>query len=155
MLFNWLIATSIDEVGISWFDFYSLGHICFGIGVFLFFSLFYTIPKHQGKIPIFSLLFVFICTFTVLIIWELLENLLFIEFGWKFEGRADSWQNITTDILFGVMGALITWLYCYLVFEKDKKLWLYYLYGLLAFGIWLVFYFIGRYITYWYGGLYA
>jgi hypothetical protein len=45
MLSNWLLATEISEVGLSWFDFYSIGHLCFGIGLFLFFSLFYTVPK--------------------------------------------------------------------------------------------------------------
>ena len=48
MLFNWLIATTTEEVGLSWFDFYSIGHITFGIGIFLFFSFFYTIQKYKG-----------------------------------------------------------------------------------------------------------
>ena len=60
MLLNLWFATTADEVGISVFDFFSIGHICFGIGLFLFWSLFYTIPKKKGRIPIFSLLFVFI-----------------------------------------------------------------------------------------------
>jgi len=150
-----LIASSIDEVGVSLFDFYSIGHVCFGIGVFLFFSLFYTIPKNQGNVPILSLLAVFIFTLIVLIAWELVENLLLLTLGLKFEGRADSWQNMTTDILLGAAGGLGSWLFCYIIFEKEKKIWLYYVFGLLAFGIWLIFFFIGRYVTYWYDGLYA
>ena len=137
MLLNEFIAETIAEVGVSWLDFYSIGHLCFGIGVFLFFSLFYTIPKNKGHIPIFSLLLVFILTFVILIAWELLENLLFIEIGWKFEGRLDSWQNITTDIIFGVIGALSSWLFCHLIFTKGKNIWAYYIFGIIGFGLWL------------------
>jgi len=137
MLLNEFIAETISEVGVSWLDFYSIGHICFGIGVFLFFSLFYTIPKNKGHVPIFSLLLVFIITFVILIAWELLENLLFIEIGWKFEGRLDSWQNITTDIIFGIIGALISWLFCHLIFTKGKNIWAYYIFGIIGFGLWL------------------
>ena len=100
MLLNKLIATEISEVGISWFDFYSIGHICFGIGLFLFFSLFYTLPKRKyNTTPIFSLLFVFILTIISSILWEVIENLVFLDLGWKFEDRLDSWQNMTTDVL--------------------------------------------------------
>ena len=111
MLFNWLIATEISEVGISWFDFYSIGHICYGIGLFLFFSLFYTIPKKKGRTPIFSLLFVFILTTVFAILWEVIEHLIFLDLGWKFEDRADSVQNMFTDVLLGVIGGLGTWMF--------------------------------------------
>ena len=148
MLLNELIATEIDEVGTSWFDFYSIGHICFGIGLFLFFSLFYTIPKKKGKTPIFSLLFVFILTIVCSIIWEILENILFLEMGWKFEGRADSWQNITTDILLCAIGGLGTWLFAYITFEKEKSAFAYYTFGVIGFGVWLGIFIILRYLTF-------
>jgi len=147
MLYNWFYAETAGEVGISWFDFYSIGHICFGIGVFLFFSLFYTIPKNKGKTPIFSLLLVFILTMVVLVIWETLENFLFIEIGWKFEGRVDSLQNIATDLLMGMVGALILWLFCHLIFVKGKYIWVYYIFGLIGFGVWLGVFIIFRALT--------
>ena len=75
MLFNAIFATDVLEVGISWFDFYSIGHLCLGIGLFLFFSLFYTIPKKHGKVPIFSLLLVFILTVILAVVWEIVENI--------------------------------------------------------------------------------
>ena len=147
MLFVDLFATDPSMVGIAWFDFYSIGHLCFGIGVFLFFSLFYTVPKHKGKVPIFSLLFVFILTIAILILWEALEYFLFIDLGWKFEGRADSWQNITTDLLIGMFGAIISWIFCHEVFVKDKNIWAYYLFGIIGFTIWLVVFMILRAFT--------
>ena len=147
MLFVDLFATDPSMVGIAWFDFYSIGHICFGIGVFLFFSLFYTVPKHKGKVPIFSLLFVFILTVGILILWEALEYFLFIDLGWKFEGRADSWQNITTDLLIGMLGAIVSWIFCHEVFVKDKNIWAYYIFGIIGFSLWLVVFMILRALT--------
>lgn len=144
MLLNWLFAEIASEVGISWFDFYSIGHICFGIGMFLFFSLFYTIPKHKGHTPIFSLLLVFILTLIILIVWEVLENFLFINIGWKFEGRLDSPQNITTDIIIGTLGSLISWLFCNEVFVKNKNIWAYYIFGIIGFGLWFIVFIVLR-----------
>jgi len=148
MLFNWLIATEVDEVGISWFDFYSIGHICLGIGLFLFFSMFYTIPKKRGKIPIFSLLFVFMLTVFFSIVWEMIENVVLLELGLKFEGRADSWQNITTDIFLCAIGGLGTWIFAYLIFEKDRNSFGYYAFGIIGFGVWLGIFIILRYLTF-------
>jgi len=136
MMFNWLFAENLTEVGLSWFDFYSIGHICFGIAAFTILSLFYTIPKKRGKTPLISLLFVFLLSIVLFIGWELLENLLFIQIGWKFEGRADSWANIITDIIMGMVGALGSWAFCHLVFDKNS-FWIYYLFGICGFALWL------------------
>jgi len=147
MLFVELFALDPSNVGIAWFDFYSIGHFCFGIGVFLFFSLFYTISKHKGKTPLFSLLFVFILTLVILVLWEVLEHFLFMDLGWKFEGRADSWQNITTDLIIGAIGGIVSWIFCHEVFMKDKNIWSYYIFGILGFTVWLVVFMILRALT--------
>ena len=148
MMLNELIATEIGEVGISWFDFYSIGHICFGIGLFLFFSLFYTIPKRNHNTPIFSLIFVEILTITFAVLWEVIENLVFLNLGWKFENRADSWKNMTTDVLFGAIGGLGTWLFAYITFEKEKNSVAYYTFGIIGFGVWIGIFIILRYLTF-------
>jgi hypothetical protein len=147
MLFVDLFATDPSMVGIAWFDFYSIGHFCFGIAIFLIFSLFYTIPKHKGKTPIFSLLFVFILMILLLILWEFLEYFVFLDLGWKFEGRPDSWQNITTDLLIGTFGGIISWIFCHEVFVKDKNIWAYYIFGIIGFSLWLVVWYVLRYFT--------
>ena len=147
MLLNKIIATTSEEVGVSWFDFYSIGHICFAMGLFLFFSLFYSIPKARGDTPIFSLLLVFILTFIILIVWEVAENTLFIALGWKFEDRLDSPQNIFTDIVFGTIGAIGSWIFAYISFEKEKKHWPYYVFGLIAFALWFGVFIVLRYFT--------
>ena len=148
MMFNWFIAENINEVGISWLDFYSIGHICFGIGAFTILSLFYTIPKKKGKTPLVSLLFVFILSILLFIGWELLENLLFIEIGWKFEGRLDSLPNIISDILMGIVGALGSWFFCHWIFNKEGSLWGYYIFGITGFGLWLGVFMIMRALYY-------
>jgi len=147
MLFVDLFATDPSMVGIAWFDFYSIGHFCFGIAVFLIFSLFYTIPKHKNKTPLFSLLFVFILMIGILVLWEILEHTLFIALDWKFEGRADSWENITTDLLIGVFGGIVSWIFCHVVFVKDKNIWAYYIFGIIGFSIWIVVFMILRALT--------
>ena len=147
MILNEIIATKTSEVGVSWFDFFSIGHICFGIGVFLFFSLCYSIPKSRGDTPILSLLAVFILTFIILIAWEVVENTLFLELNLKFGNRRDSPQNILTDIVFGTIGALGSLLWAYEAFEKGKKHWPYYVFGLSMFVIWLLVFSIFRLLT--------
>ena len=147
MIFNWFVATTVNEVGISWFDFYSIGHICFGIGVFLFFSLLYTIPKSKGYTPILSLFAVFIATAIILVLWEVVENTFLFWSNLKFENRADSIQNSFTDIVLGAIGALGAWLFAYLIYEKEKNIWDYYIFGLISFGLWLGIFVILRYFT--------
>jgi len=146
MILNDIIATIPEEVGVSWFDFYSIGHICFGLGVFLFLSLFYVVPKHNGHTEWMALWFIFILAIGVLVLWEVLENSLFIAMGIKFEGRADSLQNIATDLLIGTLGAVIN---CIAASRIDKKthMWKYYVPGIIAFGIWLGVFFILRFLT--------
>ena len=149
MILSEIIATNTSEVGLSWFDFYSIGHICFGIGAFLFFSLFYTIPKAKGRTPLFSLFFVFILTFIILIAWEIVENIILFSLNLKFNERQDSPQNIFTDIMFGILGALCTWIFAYATFEKDKKTWPYYIFGLIGLTLWLGVFIILLKLTFW------
>ena len=150
MLFNEIIATTREEVCISWFDFYSIGHICFGIGAFLLISLLYTIPKAKGYTPIFSLMLVFILSMITFVVWEVIENYVVFWLGLghlKFEGRVDSLQNMTTDILLGALGGLGAWAFAYVTFEKDKKIWPYYTFGIISLGLWLGVFIILRYLT--------
>jgi hypothetical protein len=151
MLSNWFIAESVEEVGLSWFDFFSIGHICMGIGIFLIFSLFYTIPmsKEEGTSQILLPLWaVWVITVLAGIAWEFIENILFYELGIKFENRLDSIPNIITDILFVGVGGLGSWLFAHLVFSSPhRKIWPYYVFGLIGLGLWIGVFLILRYIT--------
>ena len=150
MLLNNWIATNISEVGISAFDFYSIGHICMGIAIFLIFSLFYTIP-HSSEGDSRVIIPLWLCfIFTVLcgIGWEYLENVYFIEWGIKFEDRLDSLPNMITDVILVGVGALGMWGLAHLIFENHKNVWLYYICGILGFIFWLTVYGGLRYLTY-------
>lgn len=149
MLINEFIATSVDEVGISALDFFSIGHICMGIGIFLFLSLFYTIPmsKDDGSQVILPLWLVWILTMVLGIAWEFLENILFIELGIKFEGRQDSIINIITDISLVGVGGLGMWLLAHWIFKTPKLHWLYYLLGIIGFALWIGVFIVLRYLT--------
>ena len=128
MLISEFIATKSSEVGLSWFDFYSIGHICMGIGIFLFFSLFYTIPMakeddlSQVKLHIWT---VWVITIICGIAWEYIENVYFIEWGLKFEGRKDSMENMVTDVLLVAVGGFGSWMLAHLVFATQKNHWIY------------------------------
>lgn len=81
------------------------------------------VPIYKGETPYVALVLVFVVTLALLILWEVIENTLFVEIGWKFENRRDGPLNIFTDILFGTLGAIGTWLICHYVFVKEKKIW--------------------------------
>ncbi len=151
MIFAELIAEDISQVGLAWFDFFSIGHICMGVGIFLVLSLFYTIPmskedgESQVKLPLWG---VWILTLLIAVLWEVLENMVFIEIGWKFEGRIDSTENIITDIILVGLGGLGTWLFAHLIFENHKKVWPYYLFGIIGLLLWIGLFIILRAYTY-------
>jgi hypothetical protein len=139
-MFNWLIAETIDDVGYSVFDFFSIGHICMGIGIFLVFSLFYTIPmsKQEGTSQIILPLWaVWVITVIIGIAWEFIENIIFYEIGIKFENRQDSIANIISDIIFVGLGGLSSWFFAHLVFRSHAKVWPYYLFGIIGLGLWI------------------
>jgi hypothetical protein len=148
MAIEW-IATTPDLVGIAAFDFYSIGHICMGIGIFLFFSLFYTIPRHgKGNTRVLLPLWdVRIITVACGILWEYVENTVFIDLGIKFEGRADSTINIITDIIFVGIGGLAMWYLAHKIFEEGKFTFFYYLLGIVGFLLWISIFIVLRSAT--------
>ncbi len=147
MLLQCIIGLTREEAGQCFFDFFSIGHICFGAATFILLSIFYTLPKHHSNKEILPLWLVFILTMIVLIIWELLENLLFIEIGIKFEDQLDSPVNITTDIILGALAAIVCWISAYYIIDKDKNTLGYYIIGIAGFIFWISLFFIARYLT--------
>ncbi len=150
MLFNKFIAEFSGEVGQSWFDFFTIGHLCMGIGIFLLFSLFYTIPMGKDKGVsriILPLWVVWIITVLMGILWEIVENTIFYHIGIKFETRLDSFQNIFTDILFVGLGGLITWILAHFIFKAQKRAWVYYVFGITGLSLWIGLFIVLRYLT--------
>jgi hypothetical protein len=125
MFFNWFWATDSSEIGRSLLDFFSFGHICFGIVVFALLSMISTLRNffdpNNFKVKKSHWLAFFIGTIIVAIFWEIVENTLLYQWGMKYANRLDSPVNAIFDILLGVLGALICCGFAYLLYYKVKK----------------------------------
>ena len=140
-----LVATNITEIGISFFDFYSFGHLGMGIGLFLFFStlIYYFLKKVNLKT---SLYYSLILSIIGGIVWELIENVLFFKWGFKFESRIDSIFNLSTDLIFVSIGAYLM-LLLRTKFKTNKEVIRYYVFGILTLLFFILAYFIFKYLT--------
>lgn len=140
-----LVATNINEIGVSFFDFYSFGHITMGIALFLFFStlIYYFLKKVNLKT---SLCYSLILSIIGGIVWEIIENILFFKWGIKFEGRKDSIFNLATDLSFVGIGAYLM-LLLRTKFKTNKEVIKYYIFGILTFLFFILAYFIFKYLT--------
>jgi hypothetical protein len=55
---------------------------------------------------------------------------------------------MSTDVILCAVGALGTWLFAYITFEKEKSAFAYYTFGIIGFGIWICVFIILRYLTF-------
>jgi hypothetical protein len=137
-----------DYVGRSPWDYYSWGHIAFGIAAFSLFSLIITLWELlTGPAPVpwfFILLLVLISA----IIWEILENTILWRLGLKYEHRKDTFINAFFDIFFALGGGLTTWLIKWIIMDVigERGRW-FYVSALCLFLLTIIAYFIGFYIT--------
>ncbi len=138
-----------DYVGRSPIDYYSWGHIAFGIGAFSIFSLIITVFE-----LIFSTSAVmpwwWIMTFAIAvgIGWEIIENTILWKLGVKYENHRDYFANAFFDILFVILGGATIWLLKWITMDFLGHLgrW-FYVAALILFLIVLIAYFIGFFIT--------
>ncbi len=110
------IGTTPEEESLSWFDFWSIGHLLFGAGAYFIiytiaFYVFYTVfpnlfeyvqsvdPLHQAG------LWGLIGAIVAGILWEPIENIGGVKAGWK--DHRDSWPNLIMDCICVFCGALI------------------------------------------------
>ncbi|MFX1495905.1 MAG: hypothetical protein ACFFBH_00115 [Promethearchaeota archaeon] len=137
-----------DYVGRSPLDYYSWGHIAFGIASFTIFSLIINLWElFIGPAPIhwyYLLIFVII----VAVVWEIIENTILWKLGLKYENRRDSFINALFDIIFMAIGGATSWLLKWIIMNIIGALGrFYYLAALILFIFVLIAYFIGFYIT--------
>ncbi len=138
-----------DYVGRSPLDFYSWGHIAFGIGAFAIFSLIITIYELiYITAAIMPWWWIMSFVIAVGIGWEIIENTLLWKLGVKYENRRDSFINAFFDILFVIGGGLAVWLLKWIIMDVMGQLgrW-FYLSTIILFALVLIAYFIGFYIT--------
>ena len=137
-----------DYLGRSPWDFYSWGHIAFGIASFSLLSLLITITEEFIGPSFIAWWFILLCTFFVGVIWEILENTVILWWGWRPHNRRDSFVNSFWDIIFVTLGGASTWLLKWIIrdfFLLEGRF--FYIAALIYFCVLLIAYFIGFYLT--------
>jgi len=137
-----------DYVGRSPWDFYSWGHIAFGIASFAIFSLIINLWELFFGTATIPWYFIIIFVLIVGVVWEIIENTILWRLGVKYENRKDTFINAFFDIVFVVVGGLGTWLLKWIIMDVMGELgrW-FYVSALCFFLLVLIAYFIGFYIT--------
>ena len=138
-----------EYVGRSPLDFYSWGHIAFGIGAFSIFSLIITVFELLFPVPaIMPWWWILSFVIVVGIGWEVIENNILWKLGVKYENRRDTLVNAFFDVIFVILGGLATWLLKWIIMDVTVQLgrW-FYISALILFVLILIAYFIGFYIT--------
>ncbi|MFW9987866.1 MAG: hypothetical protein ACFFC3_04360 [Candidatus Odinarchaeota archaeon] len=137
-----------DYVGRSPLDYYSWGHIAFGIAAFSLFSLIITIWEIFIEEATMSWYYILIFVLIVAVCWELIENTILWKLNLKYENRKDSLINSLFDIIFVIFGGASTWLLKWIIMDVMGHFgrW-FYLTALIYFLLVLVAYFIGFLIT--------
>lgn len=137
-----------DYVGRSPLDYYSWGHIAFGIGAFSIFSLIITLWELYVGPATLPWYFILIFVIIVGIVWEIFENTILWKLGVKYENRKDTFINAFFDIVFVIVGGIVTWFLKWIIMDIMGELgrW-FYLSAIIMFVIVLIAYFIGFYIT--------
>ncbi len=110
-----IIATKPDEVSSAWIDYWSFGHLMFGaVAYFIIYAvIFYgiypeyplwfdtTLADVTHQAGLWGLIGATICG----IVWEPIENIVFVKAEWK--AKQDSWPNLIMDTILVFLGALL------------------------------------------------
>ena len=146
-----VVAETKDQTGRAPWDYFSWGHVDMGIASYLLLSLINTVPSWltQTKLDTIFWWVMLVVTIVVAVVWELMENTLFIKMGIKFENRRDSLANATWDIIFAIIGGAYVWGIKGIMVNLIgvQLIPAFYLVGIVSFIIVLIAFFIGRGIT--------
>ena len=139
-----LVGWDKDNIGRSPWDFYSWGHIALGIASFLLISLLITVPEALGGKGLIPWWLIIIIVLFVLLFWEFFENVVLWLLNWKFEDRQDTFINFLWDVIFGMLGALVMWLFQWIIMDLLGMLgrW-FYVSGAISFSTIIIAYLVG------------
>jgi hypothetical protein len=146
-----MVAETKDETGRAPWDYFSWGHIAMGIMSFLLLVLINIIPTYvdQALVYIIPYFVMLILTIIVGIVWEIIENTIFVETGLKFENRRDSFVNAFWDVIFVAIGALYTWIIKGVMINimGVHLILAFYIVGIVSFVVVIIAFLIGRAMT--------
>jgi len=118
---------------------------------FLLLVLINIIPSYvdQALVYIIPYYIMLVLTVVVAVVWELIENTIFIKMGIKFENRRDSLANATWDIIFAIIGGAYVWGIKGIMVNiiGVQLIPAFYIVGIVSFIVVLIAFFIGRSIT--------
>ncbi len=138
------------------FDFWSLGHLLAGIGIFMVTFTIYFIIKNVTKPanapPALQapsskkMLISWLITLGASILWEIIENTLLYAVGVKV--KFDSIVNASSDIIIWTIGGLGAWYLTHLMFVSNDYVHAYYLYTFINLFTFFIIFILFGYMTF-------
>ncbi len=146
-----IIAETKDQTGRAPWDYFSWGHVDMGIMSYLLLVLINIIPTYvdQALVYIIPYWIMLVITIVVGLVWELIENTIFVATGIKFENRRDSFINALWDVIFVIIGALYIWILKGVMVNLNGVMLIpaFYIVGIVSFIVVLIAFFIGQAMT--------
>ena len=151
-----IVALDEPDISIASFDYWSVGHFLWGVGLFVFaFTIGWIVhnltdnPKDPINEPEFkNFVLYWIIILIIAGLWEVIENTILYIIDIKVE--LDSAPNIITDITLWGMGGCVSWYMTDLMFLSDKYLRAYYIYGVMCIAMGLIIFIFFGFITTYY-----
>lgn len=147
---------NIATLSVAAFDFWSLGHLLAGIGIFmLVFTLYFMIKNiidKPGEPPGLetpsakNIRVSWLITLGASITWEIIENTLLYFVGIKI--IFDSWINISTDIIMWSIGGLGAWYLTHLMFVSNDDVHAYYIFTVINLAAFFIIFILFGYLTF-------
>lgn len=155
-LIGWPLVGGELNLSEAVFDFWSMGHLLAGMGIYMFIFTLYFIIKNlidtPGEPPGLetptakNIRISWVITLGAAILWEIIENTLLYAVGVKV--RFDSIINASSDIIIWSIGGLGAWYITHLMFVSKDNVHAYYLFALINLATFFVVFILFGYMTF-------
>jgi hypothetical protein len=155
-LIGWPLVGGETILSEAVFDFWSLGHLLAGMGIYMFIFTVYFIVKNvkdePGEPPGIetptakNIRISWLITLGASILWEILENTVLYALGIK--AKFDSIINASSDIIIWGIGGLGAWYLTHLMFVSKDNVHAYYLFAIINIAAFFVVFIVFGYMTF-------